>query len=106
MFKRSFFLAFAMLLSGCADFDEPSATDPSPIYGCYRAPEAPALSFQRIGVQIAGSTEALPYRYEQNRVGMMLAVPMTASVSNGEFALQKGEEHFYRVIWASGRPVI
>lgn len=86
-------LAVALLFSGCMDFDEPSAVDPTPVLGCYLAPEAPALSIQRAGVQIAAVSEVLQFRYEQSKVGMVLAIPMVASVGEGGLQLERGEEH-------------
>ena len=37
---------------------------------------------------------------------MVLSIPMVASVDEGGFHLERGEEHFYRVIWDDGRPII
>lgn len=106
MRKRSAYLAGVFLLYGCADFDEPKAVDPAPVVGCYVAPDAPALSVEQAGVRIGQSTEILPYQYQQRKVGMILIMPMVATVREGEFQIGGGEEHFYRVIWNDGRPII
>jgi hypothetical protein len=106
MVRVSAYLAIGLLLSGCTDFDEPSAVDPTPILGCYLAPEAPTLSIQQEGVRIEEGPEVLPFRYQQEKVGMVLAIPMVASVGGGGFELKGGEEHSYRVLWTDAGPVI
>src|SRR5690606_17757899 len=99
-------LVTALLLNGCADFDEPSAVDPTPVLGCYIAPEAPALSVQEEGLRIAEGTDALPFRYVQEKAGMILVIPMVALVNDDGFQIEHGEEHYYRVFWRDGRPFI
>ena len=37
---------------------------------------------------------------------MVLRMPMEASVDEGRFQLKKGDEHFYRVLWADDKPFI
>jgi hypothetical protein len=106
MIKLSAYLVAALLLSGCDGFKEPSTVDPTPVLGCYIAPDAPALSIQKAGVQIAHGSEVLPFRYQQAKVGMVLATPLVASVDKGAFRLQKGDEHFYRVLWTDTKPTI
>lgn len=106
MVKRSAYLAGALLLSGCADFDEPEAVDPTPVLGCYVAPESPTISIEQAGVQIGQSPGILSYRYEQAKVGMVLRIPMVASVDEGRFQLKSGDEHFYRVISTDAGPFI
>ena len=65
MIKLPAGLAIGLFMSGCTDFDEPSAVDPAPVLGCYLAPDAPALSVQPAGVRIEQGPEVLPFRYEQ-----------------------------------------
>ena len=106
MGRETAYLAGALLLSGCADFDEPEGVDPTPVLGCYVAPELPAISIEQSGVQIGQNPEVLPYRYEQRKVGMVLRIPMVASVDEGRFQLKSGGEHFYRVLSTDAGPVI
>jgi hypothetical protein len=106
MVKPTACLAIALLLSGCTDFDEPSAVDPTTILGCYLAPDAPALSIQQTGIRIGQGPEVLPFRYEQMKVGMVLAIPMIASSGEAGLELKGGEEHFYRVLMTDAGPVI
>ena len=96
----------SLLLSGCTDLAAPRAVDPAPVFGCYVASAAPALSLSQAGVQIAESPEVLPFRYEQAKVGMVLAVPMVASIDQSGFQLKRGKEHFYRVLWTEAGPII
>ena len=99
-------LVCALLLSGCADFDQAEAVDPAALLGCYVAPTSPSISIGQAGVQIGRSPEVLPYRYEQHKVGMVLRTPMVASVEEGRFQLASGDEHFYRVLWTDSEPLI
>jgi hypothetical protein len=106
MVKRSAHLAIAFLLSGCTDFAEPSLVDPTNVLGCYLAPQAPELSVRQAGIQIGHDPEVLPFRYEQRKVGMVLAIPMVASAGEGGLELKRGEEHLYRVLSTAAGPVI
>lgn len=99
-------LPMALFLCGCTDFEEPATVDPAPVAGCYVAPEAPSLSFQETGVQIGQRPEILPFRYQQQKVGMVLAIPMVATIGENGFELRSGDEHFYRVLWTNEGPVI
>lgn len=106
MVKRSAHLAGVFFLFGCADFDEPEAVDPAPVLGCYVASGAGALSIEQEGVRIGDSSEILPYSYEHRRVGMILRIPMVASVVDGRLQLKSGNERFYRVLSTDDGPVI
>ena len=106
MGKEAAYLVGALLLSGCADFDEPEGVDPTPVLGCYIAPESPAIRIEQAGVQIGQSPEILPYRYEQRKVGMVLRIPMIASVDEGRFQITRGDEHFYPVLSTDAGPLI
>ena len=106
MVKLSAIFPIVLIVSGCTDFDEPAAVDPTPVVGCYIAPDAPSLRIQLNGVRIEQSPQILPFQYEQAKVGMVLAIPMVASVGQSGFELGSGDEHFYRVLWINGGPVI
>ena len=99
-------LPVGLIVSGCFDFNEPAAVDSTPVLGCYVAPEAPSLSIQPHGIRIGRSSEILPLRYEQHKVGMVLAIPMVASVDGGRLEIRSGDTHFYRVLGTNNGPVI
>lgn len=99
-------LPMVLFLFGCTDFDEPARVDPAPVAGCYVAPEAPSLSVQETGVRIGQRPEMLPFRYQQEKVGMVLAIPMVALIGENGFELRPGDEHFYRVLRTNEGPVI
>lgn len=99
-------LPIGLIVAGCTDFDEPATVDPSPVVGCYVAPEAPSLSVQSNGVRIDESPAVLPFHYEQRKVGMVLEIPMVASDDRGEFEIRAGDKHFYRVLMTNDGPMI
>lgn len=106
MVQRSHPLLAALFLSSCSSVDEPRAVDPAPVLGCYVAVDAPALRVRHTGIRIGQNPEVLPFRYEKRKVGMVLAIPMVASVSGGGLEFRPAAEHFYRVLWREGKPVI
>lgn len=106
MLKLLIVLPIGLIVVGCTDFDEPAAVDPSPVVGCYVAPEAPSLSVQSNGVRIGQRPAVLPLRYEQHKVGMVLEIPMVASDDRGEFEIRSGDKHFYKVLMTEDGPVI
>ena len=99
-------LPFGLLVWGCTDFTEPDVLDPSPVWGCYVAAQGPSLSVQSNGVRVGQSSEILPLRYEQHKVGMVLAIPMIASVDRGTLEIRSGDTHLYRVLGTDEGPVI
>lgn len=106
MLKLLTILPMGLIVAGCTDFDEPAAVDTSPVVGCYVAPEATSLSVQSNGVRIGQSPAVLPFRFEQRKVGMVLAIPMVASDDRGGFEIRSGDEHLYRVLMTEDGPVI
>lgn len=106
MIKLVTSLPLLMMVAGCTNFSEPEAVDPSPVVGCYFAPDAPSLSVQSNGVRIGESPAVLPLRYTQHKVGLILEIPMVASVENGEFDIMSGDTHLYRVLMTDSGPII
>ena len=99
-------LPTGLIVSGCTDFNESEALDPSPVLGCYVAADAPSLSVQSNGVRVGQSSEILPLQYEQRKVGMVLSIQMIASVDRGKLEIRSGDTHLYRVLGTEKGPVI
>lgn len=92
-------------LASC-DFDEPPAKDPSEIYGCYTAPDAPSFSLSSAGMRPEGSQVAVPFRYEFRKVGYVVNVRLVADEAEGRLAFSPGENHFYRVMPSDAGTII
>jgi hypothetical protein len=72
------FLPLSLLLSGCGSFDEPTAKDAAPIFGCYRSDEAPPLAISADGIRPYGFDKPVPFHYERRTVGMIVRAPFMA----------------------------
>lgn len=57
-------------------------------------------------MRIAGAEATIPYRYEMHKIGAVLKMPVAAEMVGGKSTFQLSEDHFYRVIFAVGQPVI
>ena len=97
-------LCFA--LAACGSSDVPKAEDPTPVLGCYKADEAPAILISRDDFTFEGGAHPLPFRYEFHKVGMMLAVPVSADTDGRQLVLRPSDDHFYRVLFDNSLPVI
>ena len=103
--KFAALVVFGSLAASC-DFSDPKAEDPTAIFGCYIATDAPSLVLTKYGVQLHGLSEALPFRYEYRKVGYVLNVPMIAENRQGRLTLLNSTSHFYRVIPSDAGPTI
>ncbi|WP_452655578.1 hypothetical protein [Sphingomonas bisphenolicum] len=105
--RIAYCLIFAMLAGSCSpSFPEPSAQDPSPILGCYVAPDAPWFVIDASTVKFAGDGKGVSYRYELPKVGTVLRVPMDAAIVDGRLIFTPSEDRFYRVLHTSAGPVV
>ena len=57
-------------------------------------------------MRIAGTEATIPYRYEMHKIGAILKMPVVAEVIDGKSSFQRSEDHFYRVLFVEGQPVI
>lgn len=96
----------AVTIVACSDFSPPKKADPAPIIGCYKAEGAPMLIVNTDSVTVGGLPQAVPFRYEQRRVGMVMNVPIAAQIVSGRPTFAKSDEHLLRVIFKDSEPVI
>jgi len=99
-------LALVATVTACSDFPEPETLDAAPLYGCYVATGSPTFAVTAKGVRITGAGAAIPYRYETHKIGAVLKMPVVAEVVGGKSTFQRSEDHFYRVLFVEGQPVI
>ena len=93
-------------VAACSDFPEREALDATPIYGCYIASGSPTFIVKSTGVRIAGAKKTIPFRYEMHKIGAVLKIPIEADVVGGKNIFQQSDDHFYRVIFSGGQPII
>lgn len=99
-------VALTLAVSGCSDFEEPASQDPTPIYGCYVAPEAPSIAIAPAGVTIRGVSETAPFRYEFRKVGAILRMPFAAHYRDGQYRFDRSSDHLFRVVHTATGPTI
>lgn len=99
-------LSFLFLAAGCSEFKEPEAQDPSPVFGCYTSPDAPAFILGPDGFTITSTKEKIPFRYEFRKVGMIVRVPISAEFENRIYVFRHSSDHFYRAIFTDAGPMI
>lgn len=97
-----------MVVGGCdgPEFPEPEAQDPSPILGCYTAPDAPSFVIDASTMKFRGDAKNVSYRYELPKIGTVLRVPMDAAIVHDRLTFTPSEDRFYRVLHTSAGPII
>jgi hypothetical protein len=100
------FLPLSLLLSGCGSFDEPTAKDAAPIFGCYRSDEAPPLAISADGIRPYGFDKPVPFHYERRTVGMIVRAPFMADTGKDGLTFAPSEEHLYRLQFSDGNPIL
>ena len=108
MSRRKFasILPVFLAIGGCDAVGSKKAQDPTRILGCYAAVGGPKFELSRNQLRIVGSNVAVPYAYEWAKIGMVIRAPLEPSIADGPPELTKGDEHFFRVDFVDGKPII
>jgi len=70
------------------------------------APDAPSFTIGSAGVRIVDSGQVIPFRYEKAKIGAVLRMPVAADSVGGKNIFQRSDDHFYRIIYSAGHPII
>jgi hypothetical protein len=89
------------MLSACGG-PSPIPADPSPIVGCYIAPDAPPLNVEATRITVADTAQAFPYEYFDvaGTVGdfHMMQAPFRAKMVGNELKYLHSDLFLYLVI--------
>jgi hypothetical protein len=103
---RSTAVVLSLALATSCHPDTRGLEQPSEIYGCYTAPDAPSFTLGSAGMRVKGASGPVPFRYEFKKIGYVVAVPLNADHSGGRFSFSRGNDHYYRMVPSDAGPTI